>query len=95
MNLKPIGNKVIVRPNEPETMRGGVYIPDSAQEQRSDTGEVLAVGTGEQLQSGERIPIPVSVGDTVCFSRYSATQIEHEGEKLYVVSGDSIHAVIQ
>jgi len=94
MNLKPLDDRIVVRPTEAEeTTVSGIVIPDTAKE-KPQQGAVLAVGPGRRSeQTGERIPLDVAVGDTVVYSKYGGTEITVEGEDLLILSGRDVLAV--
>jgi chaperonin GroES len=94
MNLKPLEDRIIVRPNEAEeTTVSGIVIPDTAKE-KPQFGEVLAVGAGRRSeQTGELIPLDVKVGDTVVYSKYGGTEIAVEGEDLLILTSRDVLAV--
>jgi len=76
MNLKPLGDRVIVKPAEAETQtQSGLFIPDTAKE-KPQRGEVMAVGEGKLKDDGNRVPIDVKVGDTVIFSKYGGSDVK-------------------
>ncbi len=95
MNLKPLEDRIVVRPGESEeTTASGLVIPDTAKE-KPQQGEVLAVGPGRRSDtSGEIIPIDVKVGDTVVYSKYGGTEITFEGEDLLILSSRDVLAKI-
>ncbi|WP_455375854.1 co-chaperone GroES [Kaarinaea lacus] len=94
MNIRPLHDRVIVRRMEEErTSAGGIVIPDSATE-KPVQGEVIAVGNGKIMDSGEVRPLDVKVGDKVLFSKYGGTEIKIEGEDLLVMREDDITGVI-
>ncbi|MEM9384775.1 MAG: co-chaperone GroES [Pseudomonadota bacterium] len=93
MNLRPLHDRVIVkRQPEETTSAGGIVIPDSAAE-KPIKGEVIAVGNGKQLDSGDVRAIDVKVGDTVLFGKYSGTEVKVDGEDYLVMREDDIMAV--
>lgn len=76
MNLKPLGDRVIVKPAEAEEKtQSGLFIPDTAKE-KPQRGEVIAVGEGKLKDDGNRVPIDVKVGDTVIFSKYGGSEVK-------------------
>jgi len=95
MKLKPLGDRVVVKPKEEEEARtpSGLVIPDTAKE-KPQLGEVLAVGPGE-WHEGERIPMDVKVGDTVFYSKYGGTEVVVDGEEYLVLSGRDILAIVE
>ena len=94
MNLKPLDDRIVVRPNEAEqTTVSGLVIPDTAKE-KPQQGEVLAVGPGRRSeQSGDIIPLDVKVGDTVVYSKYGGTEITVEGEDVLILSSRDVLAI--
>jgi chaperonin GroES len=96
MNVQPLEDRIIVRPGESEEMTAsGLVIPDTAQE-KPQQGEILAVGPGKRSDhSGEIIPLGVSVGQTVIYSKYGGTEITLEGEDLLILSARDILAVLK
>ena len=95
MNLKPLDDRIVVRPNEAEqTTSSGLVIPDTAKE-KPQQGEVLAVGPGRRSeQTGEIIPLDVKVGDTVVYSKYGGTEITVEGEDLLILTSRDVLAKV-
>jgi chaperonin GroES len=95
MQLKPLGDKVVVEVlDEPQTTASGIVLPDSAKE-KSQRGKVVAVGSGKLLDSGERVALEVSVGDTVVFAKYGGTEIDLDGKDLMILSERDIHAIVE
>jgi len=94
MELKPLGDRIVVRPQEEAESRtaGGLVIPDTAKE-KPQLGTVLAVGPGE-FRDGERTPMDVSVGDVVFYSKYGGTEVKHDGEDLLILSSRDVLAVL-
>ena len=95
MNLKPLDDRIVVRPNEAETQTAsGLVIPDTAKE-KPQQGEVLAVGPGKRAESsGELIALDISVGDTVLYSTSGGTEIAVDGEDLLVLNGRDVLAIV-
>ncbi len=95
MNLKPLDDRIVVRPSEAEkTTLSGIVIPDTAKE-KPQQGEVLAVGPGRRSeQTGEVIPMDVKVGDTVVYSKYGGTEITVDGEDLLILTSRDVLAAI-
>ena len=96
MNLQPLDDRIVVKPGESEeTTASGLVIPDTAKE-KPQQGEVLAVGPGKRSeQTGEIIPIGVSVGDTVLYSKYGGTEVTVEGEDVLVLSARDVLALVK
>ena len=94
MNIRPLHDRVIIRRMEEEkTSPGGIVIPDSATE-KPVKGEVVAVGNGKILESGDVRPLDVKVGDIILFGKYSGTEVSVEGEEVRVMREDDITAII-
>ncbi len=95
MKLRPLHDRVIVKRVEEEKLSaGGIVIPDSATE-KPIRGEVVAVGTGKVLDSGEQRGLDVKAGDTVLFGKYAGTEVKVDGEELLVMREDDIMAIIE
>ena len=95
MKIRPLHDRVIVKRMEEErTSPGGIVIPDAATE-KPIKGEVIAVGNGKLLDSGETRALDVKAGDKVLFGKYSGTEVKVEGEELLVMKEDDIMAVIE
>ncbi len=92
MNLKPLDDRIVVKPNEAETQTAsGLVIPDTAKE-KPQQGEVLAVGPGRTTDDGKRIELDIKVGDTVVYSKYGGTEITVEGDDLLILNGRDVLA---
>lgn len=96
MNLQPLEDRLVVRPSESEeTTASGLVIPDTAKE-KPQQGEVLAVGPGKRSETtGEIIPVDVSVGDTVVYSKYGGTEIASGGEDLLILNARDVLAIVK
>ena len=95
MNLKPLGGRVIVSPNEEDEQRtaSGLVIPDTAKE-KPQTGTIMAVGPGDLSDDGERIPLDVSEGDVVVYSKFAGTELKHEGDEYLILSSRDLLAIV-
>ena len=96
MSLKPLDDRIVVEPNEAEqTTASGLVIPDTAKE-KPQQGKVLAVGPGKRAEnSGELIPLDISVGQTVLYSKYGGTEVTVEGKDLLILSSRDVLAVVE
>ena len=96
MKLQPLEDRIVVRPAEAEeTTISGLVIPDTAKE-KPQQGEVLAVGPGRRAEnSGEIIPVDLSEGDTVVYSKYGGTEIKIDGEELLVLRESDVLAKVE
>ncbi|HSL06527.1 MAG TPA: co-chaperone GroES [Pseudonocardiaceae bacterium] len=94
VNIKPLEDKIVVQASEAETMTAsGIVIPDTAKEKPQE-GKVLAVGPGRVNDAGNRIPVDVSVGDVVIYTKYGGTEIKHNGEEYLILSARDVLAVV-
>jgi len=92
--IKPLEDRILVQANEAETTTAsGLVIPDTAKEKPQE-GTVIAVGPGRVDDKGNRVPIDVSVGDTVIYSKYGGTEVKYAGEEYLVLSARDVLAVI-
>lgn len=96
MNLRPLGNKIILEEaSKEETTKSGIIIPDTVDKEKPEQAKVLAVGPGRINKDGSRTQIDVKVGDSVLFSKYSPTEIKLDGKEYLVVSEEDIMAVVE
>ena len=94
LNLKPLGERLIVEPIEQEeTTAGGIVLPETAKE-KPQKGKVVAVGPGARDESGSRIAMDVSADDEVLFAKYAGTEVKIEGKKLLILKESDVHAKI-
>jgi chaperonin GroES len=95
MDLRPLHDHVMVRKlDEGEQIRGGIIIPDTAKE-KPQQAEVIAVGNGKLLETGERAALDVKAGDRILFGKYSGAETKIEGEEYLVLKEDEILAVLE
>jgi chaperonin GroES len=93
MNLRPLHDRVLVRRLEnTESKVGSIFVPDSAKE-KPQKAEVVAVGEGKLLESGERAAMEVKAGDTILFGKYSGSEIKVDGEEYLILREDEILGV--
>ena len=95
VSIKPLEDRIVIRQVEAEqTTASGLVIPDTAKEKPQE-GEVVAVGPGRFNEDGdERIPLDISVGDKVIYSKYGGTEVKYGGEEYLILSGRDVLAVI-
>jgi len=95
LNMKPLGNRVVVEPIEEEEMTaGGIVLPETAKE-KPQKGTILAVGPGDRDENGKRIEMDVKKGNTVLFAKYSGTDIKVDGKKLLIMRESDILAIVE
>lgn len=91
IKITPLEDRVVILPtDEAETMRGGLYIPDTAKE-KPTMGEVIAVGPG-RVEKGERIPVDLKVGDKVIYGKYSGTPFTVDAEEVIIIKASDVLA---
>ena len=95
MGIRPLSDKIVVKVLEDaDQTSGGIFIPDSAKE-KSQKGEVIAVGPGKVLDSGEREAMEVKVGNKVLFAKYAGTDVKFNDEVLKVLSEKDVLGIIE
>ena len=93
--IRPLHDRVLIkRIEEPEQVRGGIVIPDTAKE-KPQQGEVIAVGDGKYDKDGKRIPLDVKPGDRVLFGKYSGTEVKIDDEELLILREDEILGIVE
>ncbi|GMA20514.1 co-chaperone GroES [Arsenicicoccus piscis] len=94
VSIKPLEDRIVVKAVEAEqTTASGLVIPDTAKEKPQE-GEVIAVGPGRIDDKGNRVPLDVSVGDKVIYSKYGGTEVKYGGEELLILSARDILAIV-
>jgi chaperonin GroES len=92
MNVKPLEDRVIVKPlGAEEKTTGGIIIPDTAKE-KPTKGEIVAVGPGKLSEDGARLPMSLKVGDTVLYGKYAGTEITIDGEECMILRESDVLA---
>jgi chaperonin GroES len=95
MSLKPLYDKVLVKPVEDTEQKvGSIYIPDTAKD-KPQQGEIVAVGPGRLTEDGKSIPMTVKVGDKVFYGKYSGTEIKIDGDTMLIMSESDIYGIIE
>jgi len=94
MNLKPLGDRLVVEPKEREqTTASGLVLPETAAEKPQE-GEVIAVGPGRRDDDGNRVAMDVEVGNRVLYAKYGGTEVKIEGKKLLILKESDVLAII-
>jgi chaperonin GroES len=95
MALVPLGDRILVKrsDNDEQTTSGGIIIPDTAKEKPQE-GEVVAVGSGRLLDSGDRQPVDVAVGDLILFAKYGGTEVTYDNTEYLILREDDILAKV-
>ena len=95
MNLKPLGDRVVVQPIEQEEQTTlGIFLPETAKE-KPQQGKVIAAGPGARKETGERIAMDVKIDDKVLYAKYAGTEIKVDGEDRLIVREDDILGVLE
>jgi chaperonin GroES len=95
LNLKPLGDRVLVETvEEKETKQGGIIIPDTAKEKPTEA-RVVALGTGKTDDNGKKVPFEVKKGDRILISKYGGTEVKLDGKEFKILSSDDILGVIE
>ncbi len=95
MTIKPLGDRIVLKViDDVQQTQGGIFIPDSAKE-KPQKGEVVAVGQGKVMDSGEREPMDVKIGDKVLYAKYSGTDIKMDGTEYKILSVKDVLAIIE
>ena len=94
IGLRPLGDRVVIKPlAREEVTRSGIVLPDTATE-KPQQGEIVAVGPGRVLDSGERVTLDLKEGDRVIFAKYAGTEFKHESDDLLILSEKDVLAVM-
>ena len=94
MNLKPLGDRVVLKVLEAEEKTAsGIVLPDTAKE-KPQQGKILAVGAGRHAEDGTLVPMQVKEGDTVLFAKYAGTEVKYGGDELLVLKESDILAIV-
>ncbi|OGS47432.1 MAG: co-chaperone GroES [Elusimicrobia bacterium RIFOXYD2_FULL_34_15] len=95
MKMKPLGDRVLVKPaEEKEVKKGGIIIPDTAKEKPQE-GEIIAVGPGKFDESGKKIPMDVKAGDKILYGKYSGTEVKIDSKEYLIMHQDDILGIIE
>ncbi|WP_353892990.1 co-chaperone GroES [Proteinivorax hydrogeniformans] len=94
MNIRPLGDRVVIKTVEgEEKTASGIVLPDNAKE-KPQKGEVVAVGSGRVLENGSKLEMEVSVGDTVMYSKYAGSEVKIDGEEYLILSEKDVLAIL-
>jgi len=96
MKLKPLSDRVVLKPiNVEDTAKYGIVLPETSNKERSEKGEVVALGPGKMMENGQLFPLSVKIGDKVIFKKYSPDEIKIGNEEFLLVSQDDILAILE
>ncbi len=95
MNLKPLGDRLVVKPSEQEEQTAsGIFLPETAKE-KPQQGSVVAVGPGVRNEKGDRVALDVAEGDLVLYARYAGTTIKIDGEEILILKESDVLAIVE
>ncbi|MFH1598565.1 MAG: co-chaperone GroES [Patescibacteria group bacterium] len=93
MQIQPLGDRVLIRPiKEDEVTKSGIVLPDTAEKEKPEKGEVVAVGEGKLTDDGKRVPMNLKTGDQVIFAKYGPDEIKVDDEELLIIKQEDILA---
>jgi len=96
MNLKPLFDRVVVKPlSKEETTKSGIILPDTVEKEKSERGEIMAVGEGRMLDNGSRAAMSVKVGNKILFKKYSPDEVKIKDETFLILDERDILAIIE
>ncbi len=96
MKIYPLNDKVVIKPlSSEEVTKSGLVLPDTAEKEKPEQGEVIAVGPGKLLENGKRAPMSVKAGDKVLFTKYAPDEVEIDKEEYLVVEEEKIIGIIK
>lgn len=95
MNLKPLGDRLVIKPIEQEEQTSsGIFLPETAKE-KPQQGRVEAAGPGARNEKGERVAMEVAVGDTVLYAKYAGTSIKVDGQEVLILKESDVLAIVE
>ena len=96
MNIQPLSDHILIEPlKAEEKTKSGIFLPESADKERPEQGQITAVGPGKKLVSGKIIPLSVKVGDKVLFTKYGHNEIKIDGKEYLIAREEDILAIIE
>jgi len=96
MNIKPLSDHVLLEPiSQEEKTKAGIFLPQTAEQEKPEQGKVIAVGPGRRLPSGKRIPLEVKKGDTVLFTKYGPNEIKVGDKEYLIAKEEDILAILE
>ncbi|MEK7664565.1 MAG: co-chaperone GroES [Patescibacteria group bacterium] len=96
MNIKPLADHILIEPiKEEEKTKGGIFLPETAEKEKSEQGKIIAIGDGKKTDDGKIIPLSVKPGDKVLFSKYGPTEIKIDNKEYLIATESDILAIIE
>lgn len=93
--LKPLGDRVIISVKEEEEKTASGFVLTPASKEKSQSGEIIAVGEGRTLDNGTKLPVSVSIGQTVMFEKYAGQEVKYDGQEFLIVHEKDIIAIVE
>ena len=95
MNIKPLGDHIVVKVLEKEEVTAsGIVLPDTVEKEKKAEGEVVAIGPGKMMESGQRATMEVAVGQKILFKKWGGDEVEVEGKEYKIISQEDVLAII-
>ena len=98
INLRPLGDKIIVEPvaehERGKETKGGIFIPETTEKERAEQGVVVAVGPGKLSEDGKLLPLSLKVGNKVLFTKYGPDEVKIDGREYFILSESNVLAVV-
>lgn len=96
MTIRPISDHILIEPiKEEEKTKGGIFLPDTATKEKSETGKVIAVGPGKKMEDGKIVMMSVKAGDKVLFQKYGPAEIKIDNKEYLIATESDILAIIE
>ena len=96
MNIKPLADHILIEPiKEEEKTKAGIFLPETADKEKSEQGKIIAVGPGKKTDEGKIIPMSVKPGDRVLFSKYGPNEIKVDDKEYLIAKEEDILAIIE
>lgn len=96
MNIKPLSDHILIEPvREEEKTKSGIFLPETASKEKSETGTIVAIGPGKKTDEGKIVPLSVKPGDKVLFSKYGPSEIKIEDKEYLIATESDILAIIE
>ena len=96
MNIKPLADHILIEPiKEEEKTKGGIFLPETAEKEKSEQGKIIAIGPGKKTDEGKIIPLSVKPGDRVLFSKYGPSEIKVDDKEYLIAREEDILAIIE
>jgi len=96
VNIKPLSDHILIEPvKEEEKTKAGIFLPETANKEKSEEGKVIAVGPGRKTDDGKIVPVSVRVGDKVLFTKYGPSEIKVDDKEYLIATEGDILAVIE